>query len=945
MQEVLDPVLRNLAFGEKNAITLFPEGGAYNFFIGAVSAGVMNSVSYTSGAIADRKNVNYDITLPSGTVVTSDAINNVMNARESDADRLLLAKLGEEMTPELLEREVSKIQSRANVDMGGRTYGDVMKEAAGLETSAERIDLYSDIINSEEYAASVEAYKQSGAQHSIERNVKGLYVQADRKVLHGDDPVQWESQLENFINDKIRKGEDFKFLTRDGKDVLTITKDTAWKMKHRNVVNFPKIGKVPISDSAFKAKLNAAGHVDEIASISKKISEKENKGNKRHGTLSDVKKFDYRHAYFMDNDGQYYRVIISVAKSSNSGDVIYNIGRMEKVPFPVRGSKAQGIKPHIGNETFLDNKIPQQDQNVKQKDSFEKGKDVIRHLTAARMAAEYGLQVKIIDNPNKDVHGYVSGDTVYLNRNSDKSILVTMVHELTHKTENTKFYKEIHTAAINWMHQTGVDMSAFRDRIAEIYAENGIELSDSGIDYEITAKFIADVVFGTEAEVFNFVHRNQSLAQKIKGWIDTLLGRSPEDVNLKIAKRNFEKALMEVRRQTSTDNADVQYYIAKDDKGNDISVIEQNIFAGKKGIPQHIVVADHIREHIGEVYSIMQDASAVYLGADLPGEYTQSKYTQVLKKAKDSRIRGKNQAVQNLGELIEIGRNMRWEANKKPKHKQDAKYGWYRYDTSFAVPVRDIKQNLLHYNAFDATLLIRHNADGKKYLYDLIDIKKRGKPLTSALLQRSVTVGNQMITSATSFRSTNISQPKQNVNTPKQKNKQDIGRSFTELVKQERLTAKDMRLLSQKDSAQTKTPNPKQSNFAKNMAGQKIISETCTYEALSSKELVFYDGITNKETLKDAQQRLREGGEAEALRWWQTEDAAASHDSVVEGILLMEHYDKMGDYEGVVAIAERPDLKPPINRGRFNKKQYCYLIIMLFFLKFQLVKRTACCRF
>lgn len=55
-----------------------------------------------------------------------------------------------------------------------------------------------------------------------------------------------------------------------------------------------------------------------------------------------------------------------------------------------------------------------------------------------------------------------------------------------------------------------------------------------------------------------------------------------EDVNLKIAKRNFEKALMEVRRQTSTDNADVQYYIAKDDKGNDISVIEQNIFAGKK---------------------------------------------------------------------------------------------------------------------------------------------------------------------------------------------------------------------------------------------------------------------------------------------------------------------------------------------------------------------------
>ena len=112
---------------------------------------------------------------------------------------------------------------------------------------------------------------------------------------------------------------------------------------------------------------------------------------------------------------------------------------------------------------YRDSLIEEKKQsNVKQKDSFEKGKDVIRHLTAARMAAEYGLQVQIIDNPNKDVHGYVSGDTVYLNRNSDKSILVTMVHELTHKTENTKFYKDIHTAAINWMHQTSVDMSAFR---------------------------------------------------------------------------------------------------------------------------------------------------------------------------------------------------------------------------------------------------------------------------------------------------------------------------------------------------------------------------------------------------------------------------------------------------------------------------------------------------
>ena len=29
-----------------------------------------------------------------------------------------------------------------------------------------------------------------------------------------------------------------------------------------------------------------------------------------------------------------------------------------------------------------------------------------------------------------------------------------------------------------------------------------------------------------------------------------------------------------------------------------------------------------------------------------------------------------------------------------------------------------------HYNVFHASLLIRHSEDGKKYLYDIIDIKK-----------------------------------------------------------------------------------------------------------------------------------------------------------------------------------------------------------------------------
>ena len=51
--------------------------------------------------------------------------------------------------------------------------------------------------------------------------------------------------------------------------------------------------------------------------------------------------------------------------------------------------------------------------------------------------------------------------------------------------------------------------------------------------------------------------------------------------------------------------------------------------------------------------------------------------------------------------------------------------GWYRYDVRFALPVYDDKSGeLVRYNIFSARMLVRHAEDGKRYLYDLLAIKK-----------------------------------------------------------------------------------------------------------------------------------------------------------------------------------------------------------------------------
>lgn len=119
--------------------------------------------------------------------------------------------------------------------------------------------------------------------------------------------------------------------------------------------------------------------------------------------------------------------------------------------------------------------------------------------------------------------------------------------------------------------------------------------------------------------------------------------------------------------------------------------------------------------------TILMDAQPVYIGRDLPGEYRGSEYTKTLRKA----IRDvKMQAATNLDEMLLLAENGEWHENIKEKHKVDAKNGWYRYSTQFAVPVLDIKKSVDHYTVYSGTLLIRNDADGNSYLYDLLDIKK-----------------------------------------------------------------------------------------------------------------------------------------------------------------------------------------------------------------------------
>lgn len=195
---------------------------------------------------------------------------------------------------------------------------------------------------------------------SIEQTEDGKkYVRADRQVIFGNDPEQWSEQLEDYINGKIRRGEDIKLAAEDG-EVLTLTATSAGKLGDNHTSDSRTM-----SEEAFERKVNAATHIDELIKTSKIDGEPKRDFDKKHGDMA-KKGWQYRRAYFEDFDGKYYEVTISAAMNDN-GVMVYNIGKMKEEAHPkISGSYA---KKGNGLRGFASSKksIAETGRDVKQK--------------------------------------------------------------------------------------------------------------------------------------------------------------------------------------------------------------------------------------------------------------------------------------------------------------------------------------------------------------------------------------------------------------------------------------------------------------------------------------------------------------------------------------------------------------------------------------------------
>ena len=98
--------------------------------------------------------------------------------------------------------------------------------------------------------------------------------------------------------------------------------------------------------------------------------------------------------------------------------------------------------------------------------------------------------------------------------------------------------------------------------------------------------------------------------------------------------------------------------IVKDLNGNNIVIINDIVFKGKKSISWKDV-EKYLMRYVGELYTIVATNEVVYIGADLPDEYAHSEYTNILKganaKAKANAIKRKN--IITMQNMVGIGMN------------------------------------------------------------------------------------------------------------------------------------------------------------------------------------------------------------------------------------------------------------------------------------------------
>lgn len=146
------------------------------------------------------------------------------------------------------------------------------------------------------------------------------------------------------------------------------------------------------------------------------------------------------------------------------------------------------------------------------------------------------------------------------------------------------------------------------------------------------------------------------------------------------------------------------------------------------------------------------------------------------------------------------------------------------------------------------------------------------------------------------------------------------GHTLSQLKTNKALNPTEIANLAREDASTTpnlpdvKVPKgDKKSKFTKNISEKtKMLTEENRKKLSQEKDVAFYKGITNKQSLDEAYSRLNDGGSGETLSWLSRNSfdkngklkQKPTATDVAEGWILLKQYQDAGDYDSMVQVAK-----------------------------------------
>lgn len=554
--------------------------------------------------------------------------------------------------------------------------------------------------------------------------------------------------------------------------------------------------------------------------------------------------------------------------------------------------------------------------------------------------------------------GYIDKDgNIHINFYAKRPVYFIFKHEITHYLKRVlPAYTDFMDMAFNskafsiWLHSKGYSsINELKAEIMDTYSE--VKGFDEAKCYdEILADFVGGRLFGGErainAELMNALepkHRKTFL-DVIKDIIDYFKSKFSEEAKIKFEINQIEKEFIKVYNQAvnirESSNVDGEQYsfmgYAEDGKGK----YKSNF---PKGTPK-FAKGEKILKYIQDVWSkkpirlrIDENGNTRYIEAKFDPTYDESGNTQT----DASKLMGGNRhgtsseqrvTLDLADDYYQIASESQYNYSKdetgkdNPAHKDVTKWHYFINDIYFA------EYGSEEYEPYRVSINVKEKPDGE-YVYSFSAEKQResNTPRTLHAVvnegknpDANVELSNNRVAQKPPTVKKNSMQETDDYSIPanisaeslleQYENGEITRQEYLDMVKKQKpLNPAEIANLTEEDANTTphhsrkkgESDGDKESKFYGSLLESDIFDERFKDEARDDSFIQKYKSVTNKETLEKAAKELDEGGQSYVNRWWNKDPEHASLIDTAVGFILMDRYQRVGDYESATAAAER----------------------------------------